>query len=360
MSAETIFLAAEFIYRPRPTSRREREVFDHNLRARLGSLSTRDSALFICDSDATCASLLPITNEFQLADIHSAIVNPEPHSQQQNTPSRCAWDAPETWQQMTMSDRWARILYALEAAQQRLPGGYLVMPAQDAVYNRLLLERLVEVSRADPGGVCAVSPHTRLVHTPPADADAQQRAIADLHNAAFDRSALENICAEGGQGYWGKMGIIPFEVCGALRSHVETHTWEDDLEIDSVLTELGHPARCIAIDDAALYRLTPPIFDRAAVRTTIARHLHYSLKIPGEKRSALQTSPSAGSLLRAQQDPAYARALTEANQMIESCEADMRARVADCGVSWVDWGAYRYVARPRDPAVEVWKQRRNV
>jgi hypothetical protein len=34
----------------------------------------------------------------------------------------------------------------------------------------------------------------------------------------------------------------------------------------------------------------------------------------------------------------------------------MRARVKRYGCSWVDWGAYRYVARPRDPAVEVWKQ----
>ncbi|MCC6615065.1 MAG: hypothetical protein IT320_16430 [Anaerolineae bacterium] len=360
MNAELTFLAAEFIYRERPTSPRERALFDHNLRARLGSLSQRDGVVFICDSQATCASLEPIAQGFDLADVRYAIVNPEPSAQQRDTPFRYGWDTPASWQQMAPSDRWARILYALEVAAQQPPDGYLVMPALDAVYNRQLLERLVAASRDEHRVARAVSPHTRLVHTPLPDASPQQSEIADLHNAAFDRAALEHICQTGGQGYWGKLGIIPFELCAPLHSHVETHTWEDDLEIDRVLTELGHPARCIPIDDPALYRLTPPVFDRVAVRATIERHLHYSLKIPGEKPSALHSPPSAASRERAAHDPAYARLLAEANSLIDVCDADMQHRVADYGASWVDWGAYRYVARPGDPAVEVWKQRRSV
>jgi len=360
MHAETTFLAAEFLFRARPTSRRERTVFDHNLRARLSSLNERDSALFICDSEATCASLRPVTKGFHLAGVHFAVVNPASRSQQHATPYHCAWDAPETWQQMAMSDRWARILYALEIAERQPPGGYLVMPAQDAVYNRRALDRLVEVSHTVSGAVCAVSPHTHLAHTPLPDANARQREIADLHNAAFDRAGLEHVCETEGQGYWGKMGIIPFEICGPLRSHVETHTWEDDLEIDRVLTELDCSARCIDITNPALYRLTPPIFDRSGVRAALERHLHYSLKIPGEKQSALQSPPSVSSRSRAECDPAYAHVLAEANRMIDACETEMRNRVEHYGMSWVDWGAYRYVARPGDTVVEVWKQRQNV
>ncbi len=356
MSTENPLLAAEFMYQTRPTTERERAIFDGNLRARLGALAAQDSVLFICNSAATRDSLQPLVADFSHLTIQYAIANPEPQPQPSQTPFDCQWETPATWQQMAVSDRWARILCALDAAIKQPASGYLVMPAQDAVYKRELLLRLVAASQTQ-AIPCAISPHIQLVQIVQPGMSAAQREIVDLHNAAFDRVALEMICETGGQGFWGKMGLIPFALCKPLLSQVETHTWEDDLEIDRVLAELGCAARCVEIDDAALFHLAPPVFDRAQVRAIIERHLHYSLKIPGEKQSALWSAPGSRSRLRAPRDPAYAHCLAEAEHMIAACERSMRARVACCGASWVDWGGYRYVARPGDPVVEVWKQR---
>ncbi|MCA9904601.1 MAG: hypothetical protein KC547_12170 [Anaerolineae bacterium] len=356
MSSEKPLLVAEFMFmhQKRSVAKRERAIFDDNLRARLGALTAQDSVLFICNSDTTRDSLQPLAADFPQLTIQYVVTNPEPNPQPRQIPFDCQWEMPAAWQQMTMSDRWARILCALDTAAKQASSGYLVMPAQDAAYSRELLLRLIDTSQAE-AVPCAISPRTRLAQASQPGTSAAQIEIADLHNAAFDRAALEAICETGGQGFWGKLGLIPFVLCKPLLAQVETHTWEDDLEIDRVLADLGCVARCVEIDDPALFRLVPPVFDRAQVHAIIERHLHYSLKIPGEKQSALWSAPSSRSQLRAQSEPTYALRLAEAENMIADCERDMHARVARYGASWVDWGGYRYVARPRDPVVEVWK-----
>lgn len=337
------------MYRPRPTDDRARLLFDYTLRARLHNLSEADTLLLICDSDTTRDSLAQILADFLHLSVQTVIVIPQLRPPQSDTPVRCQWESPNRWQQMDMSDRWTRILAALRAAVIMQPD-LLVMPAHDAVYTRATLQAAMERAIDRPFSLTTRHTHS-LVPAVNIPTD-----VIDLHNAAFDREPLVRICEDGGQGFWGNMGAIPGKLCEALLSTVDSNTWEDDLEIDRVLTEMGSPALCIPIDDPADYRLCPPIFDRAGVRRVIERHLHYSLKIPGEHRSALHAAPSAESVQRAHADPRYARLLAEADAIIADCEAEMRARVARYGVSWVDWGNYRYVAVPRNPQVEVWKR----
>lgn len=337
-------LAAEFMYKPRPSVGREQAVFDYALRARLNALRDDDTLLLICNSADTLANLQPILRDFPHLQTLSEIVNPQPRTNQTDTPYAYTWETPQQWQQMQMSDRWTRIDTALRVASGQRDG-CLLMPALDAVYSREMLAQLV--AQAPASAISAqVQRAVPNVEIP--------QHIIDLHNAAFDREALANVCA-GGQGFWGKLGVIPFSLCEAVRAHADHDAWEDDLEIDRVLTELGSPATCISVDDPTLYHLTPPVFDRLAVQRIIERHLHYSLKIPG-KSSALHSPPSAASRLRAQQNADYARALTQANALIAACDAAMRQKVAQYGASWVDWGGYRYVARVADPAVEVWQR----
>jgi hypothetical protein len=358
---EPRFLAAEMIYQPRPTEARAQRVFDANLNARLRALRTGDHLLLLCNSEAAAESLRPRLRDYAYLTPSWSLVTPsnspspsterELEGEVKTTPYRCDWDAPQTWRQMAMSDRWTRILYALQAASQ-FDVDYLLLPALDAVYARDLLLQLAQVSRASRLP-CAVSPVCRLAHHTSTGAP---QAVIDLHNAAFDRAPLVNVCSEGGQGFWGKLGLLPIGVCLLLPQEVAVEAWEDDLEIDRALSAMGSPATCLPVEDPALYHLAPPVFDEASVRRIIERHLHYSLKIPGEKRSHLHSAPSPASLAKATTDPAYAHALAQADALIAECEAEMRARVARYGASWVDWGAYRYVARPADPAVEVWQR----
>jgi hypothetical protein len=86
----------------------------------------------------------------------------------------------------------------------------------------------------------------------------------------------------------------------------------------------------------------------------IERTLHYSLKILG--RSSAMTMPLtyAGQIRRAVNPSAHFWG-RQAEALIEVCYVEMMEKVRLHGCSWVDWGGYRYVARPRDPAVEVWK-----
>ena len=337
-------LAAEFMYTPRPQGGREQVMFDYALRARLNALREGDTLLLLCDSAVTVDSLAPILRDFPHLTTLTHLVNPQPRALQTDTPYACAWDTPQAWRQMAMSDRWTRIDAALDIASTR-QDGYLLMPALDAVYSRPMLEALMAraPSSAYSAQVQRVVPQLDL----PQD-------VIDLHNAAFAREALVSACADGGQGFWGKLGMLPFEVCEAVRLAVHHDAWEDDLEIDRVLGDLSNPATCIPIDDPALYHLAPPVFDRAAVRRIIERHLHYSLKIPGHS-SALYGPPSVASQRRAAHEAAYARLLAEADALIAECDADMRQRLARFGASWVDWGGYRYVARVGIPWVEVWQ-----
>ncbi|MBL8163365.1 MAG: hypothetical protein JNJ61_15365, partial [Anaerolineae bacterium] len=93
-------------------------------------------------------------------------------------------------------------------------------------------------------------------------------------------------------------------------------------------------------------------------RRVIERTLHYSLHIPGDPigGSALTEPLDALGRLRCIVRPRFARYNAQAETLIAECCAEIAARVQQVGASWVDWGAHRYVARPGDPAVEVWRK----
>jgi hypothetical protein len=348
------------MYKPRPTDELARATFDTNLRSRLSALTTADKALMICDSEATIGSLTPLMSEFSHLPTEYVIANPQPRTTQTDTPIRCEWEAPDAWRQMDMSDRWARILVALHRAAEMGDDGYLVMPAHEAVYRRPLLDKLLalaEEKRAETGKWHTVSPIDHMHYFLGEASRQEDPSTHNIFTAAFDRDMLDHVC-EGEQGFWGKMGMIPIAICVELADAIETDAWEDDLEIDQTMHALGHGTACIKVP-RSLYHLQygGSFFQKPEnVRETVMRHLHYSLKIPGERPSALQSPPSHRSLRRARTDAGYARALAAADALIAECDAEMRARVARYGCSWVDWGVYRYVARPRDPAVEVWKR----
>lgn len=267
------------------------------------------------------------------------------------------WDG--HWLRLSMSDRWSRILAALELGRDAGTGGYLIMPAHDAVYTRDLLLRLVAFSQehAQNGLPAAVSPFTFYKHSPLADADIPADII-DLVNAAFNRDPAFRLQLERGaaQGYWGKMGLIPFEMCGELLQTVDTGIWEDDLELDRAITALGYASRTLWIDDPAQYRQALFVVDEAGVRHIIARHLHYSLRTGG---SALTQPLTDMARYWRIVNPRLGVAAARAERIIDEEYAKMMRRVEQYGASWVDWGDYRYVARPYDPHVEVWENSRN-
>ncbi len=267
------------------------------------------------------------------------------------------WDG--HWVRLSMSDRWTRILAALELGRDAGTGGYLIMPAHDALYSRDLLLKLVAFSRqhAQNGLPAAVSPFTFYKHSPIADADIPADII-DLVNAAFNRDPAFRLQLERGaaQGYWGKMGLIPFEMCGDLLKTVDTRIWEDDLELDRAITALGYAARTLWIDDPAQYRQALFVVDEAGVRHIIERHLHYSLRTGG---SALTQPLTDMARYWRIINPHLGAASVWAERIIDEEYAKMMQRVAQYGASWVDWGDYRYVARPYDPHVEVWSNSAN-
>ena len=267
------------------------------------------------------------------------------------------WDG--HWVRLSMSDRWTRILAALELGRDAGTGGYLIMPAHDALYSRDLRLKLVAFSRqhAQNGLPAAVSPYTFYKHSPIADADIPADII-DLVNAAFNRDPAFRLQLERGaaQGYWGKMGLIPFEMCGDLLKTVDTRIWEDDLELDRAITALGYAARTLWIDDPAQYRQALFVVDEAGVRHIIERHLHYSLRTGG---SALTQSLTDMARYWRIINPRLGAASVWAERIIDEEYAKMMQRVAQYGASWVDWGDYRYVARPYDPHVEVWSNSAN-
>jgi hypothetical protein len=349
------FCVVEFMYRPRPSDPRARAVFDYTLRARLSAVTPDDAVILLCNDQAAADSLQPLIERFPHLLIFTFFTPPMPPLDAERPPYVDAWEHPARWRRVAMTDRWLRILHALDLGRGAIRD-YLVMPAHDAVYSRALLEQMAHSSHAHVQGQmpALVSPITPHIHHPVPGADISP-AIIDLHNAVFDRAPLRQ--SSEGQGFWGKLGMIPWQLCEPIRAQVDTTTWEDDLEIDRVVNEMGYAAVSIPIEDPALYHQAPPIFTREDVRRVIDRTLHYSLKIPGEKRSALHAPHSPQGIERARHDAAFAQALHEADAMIAACEADMRARVAQHTASWVDWGGYRCVATPSAPSVAVWSAR---
>jgi hypothetical protein len=370
-AADRRFISVEFIYKARPSgsdydSRRRRAVFDYALRSRLTELARRsDAALILCCADsAAAASLAPILAEFPALTALTAVVNPEAHAPpfpDAETPRRCEWDAPEAWTQFQTTDRWARIAFALEVGQHVAAAGgegWIVMPAHDAVWGAFLLDDLAVISLEHQRGgqPAAVSPYSDRHHSAVPGVWIDPRAIRAV-NWAFHRRHDE-IASGACQQFWGKMGIIPYGMCGAIRQRVEMRVWEDDLEIDSAVRSLGYAAvTALAARRRVRYRQALPAFSLADVLTIFERTLHYSLPIPGN--TSLLARPF-GELWKHLPDYAlnrwYLAACIEA--LVAICRRRIAARLQRYGCSWVDWGAYRHVVRVGDPFVQVWKDRR--
>ncbi|MEP7292447.1 MAG: hypothetical protein ABI835_11725 [Chloroflexota bacterium] len=357
-------LSTEFIYQPRPGfAEAAHRVFDFTLDSRLTELSRHNDValLFVCDSPATVESLAHLPAQYPNLLMLAGLANPAPLAAHfgdsyAETPNHCGWDDPQHWRRYTVTDRWARISFALDVARQ-LPNGWLIMPAHDAVWGSGLLDHLIHLSQkyARNGLPAAVSPYTPQHHSPVPDVDIPPEII-DALNAAFSRDSLLRWRFWRGnyQAYWGKMGMIPFAICGALLDQVETMVWEDDLEIDRVLRELGCGVRACWVSNPALYRQALPVFDRAGLRAVIERTLHYSLSIPGD--TSLLTRPlDLPGRLRRLIDPRFARGLALSEAVTAECQLKIAQRLDTVGASWVDWGAYRYVVRVGDPLVQVWK-----
>lgn len=363
------FVSAEFMYKPRATEPRARRVFDFTLASRLNELNRYDNAavLLICDGAITVESLFGLPFAYPHLNFFAAIVNPPPLAPTPNdadadTPVRCGWEYPERWRRYALTDRWARITFALEVASQLEKPGSLIMPAHDAVWGQGLLAELEHLStaHAQNGLPAATSAYTPFHHSAVPTVDIPLEII-DALNAAFARDSALPARIEAGeyQAFWGKMGMVPFGMSAEILRRAETFIWEDDLEIDRVIREAGYAVRCLYTDDPALYRQALPVFDQPGLRAVIERTLHYSLSIPARipGDTSLLTRPlDAAAQARRQHDPHFAHGLALAEALTAECQAEIAERLAACGASWVDWGAYRYVVRVGDPRVQVWKK----
>lgn len=361
-------VCTEFMYRARSDDPRERAVFDFTLATRLAELRRYEHAavLFLCNNLATVASLAHLPAAYPNLTMVTAIVNSEPVDPAEpdpdaNTPTLCGWDTPDSWQRYTLTDRWARLLFALDIARQFTDPGYLILPAHDAVWGSGLLAALVRFSQrhAQNGLPAAVSPYTYYQHSEVPGVDIP-REIIDALNAAFGRDSWLRCRFRSGryQSFWGKMGMIPFGMCGAIRDRVETIMLEDDLEIDAVIRGAGYKVRCQWVDRPSLYRQALPIFDRADLKGVIERTLHYSLMIPGEfygEKSLLNQPLDRLGRLKRRLSPRFDRAVALSETIIAECNAAIADRLDRFGMSWVDWGPYRYVVRVGDARVQVWK-----
>jgi hypothetical protein len=355
----TRLLVSEFMYRPRPTESRACTVFDYTLNARLKALDSRDILLIIANSTETLESLQPCLAPFiDQFPIQNLIVNPSTQPHSTDLPEKMDWDTPEHWRQYRLTDRWCRILAALEIAGKIDSPGWLVMPAHDAVYNAEMLSKLIRFSESHTqnGLPAAVSPYTYYQHSAVPSADIPDNVI-DMLNMAFGRDSLFRwkIRLDQVQGFWGKMGMIPFGMCEPLRKIVDTDVWEDDLQIDSKLRRLGYGVHALWESDPTLYRQALPVFDRAGVWRVIERTLHYSLNIPSATIGESTLNRPLDILGQFQKlSPRFRRLNREVEAIIMECNAEIRTRLDRYDCSWVDWGAYRYVMRVGDPAVQVW------
>jgi hypothetical protein len=366
------FINTEFMYKLPPDGRAG-IVFDAALKSRLAKLDERDAVLFICDSAATADALAPYVQLFPRPLMLATVANPAPYRNapasskleispalpERTSPYTLEWEQPDQWQRYTMTDRWARITVALQVGAAG--SSYVIMPAHDAVWGEGLLDRLVTFSqRHAKGGLpAAVSPYPYAHHSQVDGAAIPSETIA-LINTAFNRDPLFpwKLRFDRVQGFWGKMGMIPYAMCRAILEDAEMIVWEDDLEIDRVIRARGWAARALWVDNASLYRQALPVFDRDGVKTVIMRTLHYSLNIPGQVAGASTLNFPLGALgkLKRLISPSFAHWNAEAEALIAECVAEIAPRLDRYGASWVDWGAYRHVVRVGDPEVEVWRK----
>jgi hypothetical protein len=152
--------------------------------------------------------------------------------------------------------------------------------------------------------------------------------------------------------------MIPFGMAGEIMRQVETMIWEDDLEIDRVIQKAGFGRRCLWVDQPALYRQSPPVFNRDDLKAIIERTLHYSMNIPGKfpaEKSLLNQPLDVVGRIHQRLSRRFARAVALSEEITADCNAEAAERIKRCGMSWVDWGAYRYVVTIGDPLVQVWK-----
>jgi hypothetical protein len=352
-------VSAELLYQGRPGESRARAVFDYALRARLAALGPEDAVLWVAASAGVVETVAPLLADHPGLRTAALIVpGPSPVERAPDTPRALGWERPESWQAYRMTDRWARLLAAFAVGAALGGVGWLALPALDAVYGRRLLNWLIEQSAAIGGRrPAAVSAVTPFAHYPVPGMPIPPTIIAAL-NAAFNRdSSLPARLASGqAQGVWGKMSVIPFAACAAILRGVETDIWEDDKEIDRVLREAGWATRGLWTPDPALYHQSPPVFDRAGLRAVIDRTLHYSLNIPAAIPAGSSLLVQPGRPFTAEDSIWYYEARRLADAVTAECMAEMEARVNRWGASWVDWGAYRLVARIGAPSVEVWRR----
>lgn len=357
------FVDAEFMYKPRPPAGRARIVFDYALHSRLSGLTAEDAALFLCNSPETAECFADFESSYPHLLMLATIANPLPVETHRlsaghhapTLPNRLDWESPASWRQYATTDRWARIDRALHVASLIDTPGYLIMPAHDAVWGKDLLARLAQFGEKYGRGnlPAAASAYTYHQHSPVPGAGIPQDII-DLLNTAFGRDALFGwkIRMDRVQAFWGKMGMIPFGMCGIIREKAEKTIWEDDLEIDRVIRESGYGVRCMWARDPARYRQALPVFDLDGARRVIERTLHYSMNSASSLNFPLGTLGKIRRLI----DPRFAKYNNLAETLIAECSAEIASRLERYGASWVDWGAYRHVIRVGDPAVEVWKQ----
>jgi hypothetical protein len=350
------FLSAELLYRPRPVELRARAAFDHAFRARLSALNEGDGLLVLANAPESVNSIAPLLAERPQVRAAALVVNPAPTGHAANTPHVLEWDAPDRWQAFATTDRWARLLAALEVAEQAGLRGWLALPALDAVYSRRLLAWLeaqaLQLGQGAPAAVSPVTPYQHQlipgVRTPP--------AVIDAFNCAFNRDIRLPLRLASGeaQGVWGKMSLISRAALPGLAAQLDTTLWEDDSELDRALRERGVPTRGHWLRDAGLYHQSPPVFDRAGLKAVIERTLHYSLHIPAAVPAGSSVLAAPPPRFGAEDSIWYHEGRQLADALIADCLAEIAGRVAQYGASWVDWGAYRYVARVGVPGVEVW------
>ncbi len=351
-------LSAEFLYQPRPAGPRARAVFDHALRARLAALQADDGLLLLVNGAEALESVAPLLAEFPAARRAALVVNPEPLRTAPDIPRALGWEAPGGWTAFQMTDRWARLRAALAAAVEAGGDGWLLLPALDAVYGRPLIDWLeAQAIGLGRGRPAAVSPVTPWQHYPVPGARIPP-VVIDALNVAFDRDdTLAARLANGSaQGVWGKLSLIPRAACAAILRDAEVGLWEDDREIDRVLREAGWTTRGLWVRDPALYHQSPPVFDRAGLKAVLCRTLHYSLNIPADPPAGTSLIAQPGRPFTLEDSAFYHDARRLADGLTADCLAEIAERVARWGASWVDWGAYRYVARVGVPGVEVWRR----
>lgn len=357
--ADRRFVSAEFMYKPPLSEPRSRLVFEYALRSRLERLGAEDAVLLICDSAETAAAFAPLTAQYPHLRAIATIANPEPFPESDaSIPAQFGWEG--QWQRYQTTDRWCRISVAMEVARRMKNSGYLIMPAHDAVWGDNLLSRLVEFSHehARGGLPAAVSPYTYYQHSPIPGANIPPLVI-DVLNVALGRDLrfAERLERDEVQGFWGKMGMIPFAMCGAVIDAANRTMFEDDLELDRVIREQGYAARGLWIDDPAVYRQSPPVFDMNGMRRVIERLLHYSLYVPASEvgGSSLNFPLDELGERKRQTDPEFARLNQIAEGLIAECANIIKTRLDRFSASWVDWGQYRHLVRMGIPGVEVWR-----